>query len=184
MWIYKKNLMYPVEVTGPDVRLAKLLLAQYGGPDSELSQAIQYLNQRYTMPTGEARALINDIGTEELAHWEIIGTLIYQLIENAGPEQIILGDYGSFFALYDRAPFPIDSNGVPWTAAYIQTTGDAVADIQSDLAAEQRARVTYQHLMELTDDPKVLDVLAFLREREIVHYQRLSELFIHLKDEK
>ncbi|SET33194.1 spore coat protein JC [Natronincola peptidivorans] len=176
MWIYEKKLQYPVRVTcGTDLKLAQYLLTQYGGPDGELSAALRYLNQRYTIPTNEAKGLLTDIGTEELAHVEIITTLIYQLTKDATAEDFKAADMGSYYAIRDGALFYSDSNGVPWTATYIQAHADPITDLHEDMAAEQKARAVYEHLIKLTDDPGVKDTLRFLREREVVHYQRFGE---------
>lgn len=175
MWVYEKKLEYPAKVSKPDVRMAKLLLAQYGGPDGELSAALRYLTQRYTMPTGKAKGLLTDIGTEELAHLEIIATLVYKLMKNAPLEEIKQAGVGGYYVHHDRALYYTDANGVPWTAAYIQSTGDPVTDLHEDMAAEQKARTTYEHLIQMTDDPDLIDTLRFLREREVVHFQRFGE---------
>ncbi|ABR49775.1 manganese containing catalase [Alkaliphilus metalliredigens QYMF] len=175
MWIYEKKLQYPVHVGQKDLRMARYLLTQYGGPDGELSAAIRYLNQRYTMPTNESKALLTDIGTEELAHVEMINTMIYQLMKDATIAEIEEAGLGSFYAIRDGAQFPSDSNGVPWTAAYIQAHADPIADLHEDMAAEQKARTVYENLLDLTDDPGLKDPLRFLREREVVHFQRFGE---------
>lgn len=175
MWIYEKKLQYPVRVTRPDVQMAKYLIAQYGGPDGELSAALRYLNQRYTMPTGKAKGLLTDIGTEELAHLEIIATMVYKLLKGVSPEEMRRAGLGSHYAQHDNALFLNDANGVPWTAAYIAALGDPVTDLTEDMAAEQKARATYEHLIRLTDDPALKDGLRFLREREVVHFQRFGE---------
>lgn len=175
MWIYEKKLEYPVNICNGDLRMARILSAQYGGPDSELSAGIRYLTQRYTMPIGSIKAILTDIGTEELAHWEMIGTMIHQLLKGQSIEAIKKAGLDPYFVLHDRASFPADPNGVPWTAAYIQATGDPIADLHEDLAAEQKARVTYEHILDLADDPDIKQPIRFLREREIVHYQRFGE---------
>ncbi|GAA0726314.1 manganese catalase family protein [Clostridium malenominatum] len=175
MWIYEKKLQHEVKLKSKDLKMAKFLVTQYGGPDGELSAAIRYLNQRYTMPTGKAKALLTDIGTEELAHVEMICSMIYQLTKDATPDEMREAGLGGHYAQHDSALFPTDANGVPWTAAYIGTLGDPVTDLHEDMAAEQKARSTYEHLIDLTDDRDVKDVLKFLWAREIVHYQRFGE---------
>jgi spore coat protein JC len=175
MWIYEKKLEYPVRVYSKDLKMAKYLMTQYGGPDGELSAAIRYLNQRYTIPTNEAKGLLTDIGTEELAHVEMICTMIYQLTKDATVEEMEAAGLGSNYAIRDGALFPADANGVPWTAAYIQAHADPITDLHEDMAAEQKARATYEHLLKLTDDPGIKDALKFLWEREVVHYQRFGE---------
>ncbi|MBQ9181560.1 MAG: manganese catalase family protein [Bacilli bacterium] len=184
MWIYEKKLQYPVNIRKKDLKMAKYLLSQYGGPDSELSASLRYLNQRYTMPDDKGKALLTDIGTEELAHLEIIATMAYQLMQGATIDEIKNAGLGGMFAQHDSGLFPTDAMGVPFTTAYIETSGDHIADIESDMAAEQRARATYEHLMDLTNDPDVLAPLSFLRQREVVHYQRFKELRNYYLDNK
>ena len=157
MWLYEKKLEYPVNIRKKDLKMAKYLMAQYGGPDGELAASLRYLNQRYSMPDDKGRALLTDIGTEELEE-----------LEKAG--------LGAHFVQHDHGLFPTDAASVPFTATYIETTGDYIADIESDMAAEQRARATYEHLMDLTNDKDLLGPLSFLRQREVVHYQRFKEL--------
>lgn len=182
MWYYEKKLQYPANVSRTDLGMAKFLYAQYGGPDSELSAAVRYLTQRYTMPIPQAKAVLTDIGTEELAHWEIIGTLIYKLTDGATPEQMRRAGVGNYYAQHDKALYPADAAGVPWTAAYIQSTGDPIADLHEDMAAEQKARTAYEHLINLTDDPGVIAALSFLREREVVHFQRFGETLMLVRE--
>lgn len=176
MFIYEKKLQYPVDIKRKDLKMAKYLMSQYGGPDSELSACLRYLNQRYTMPDEKGKALLTDIATEELAHLEMISAMIFQLMKGATIEEIKSAGLGGHFSMHDSALFINDPNGVPFTTSYIETSGDHIADLESDMAAEQRARATYEHLMDLTNDEDVLGPLAFLRQREIVHYQRFKEL--------
>lgn len=176
MWKYNKRLQYPINIKNKDLKMAKYLYSQYGGPDSELSAALRYLNQRFTMPDDKGKALLTLIGTEELGHLEMIGTMIYQLTKGASVEEMKQAGLGGMFAEHDSGLFPADAMGVPFTTSYIETTGDFIADLESDMAAEQRARATYEHLMDLTNDIDVLGPLSFLRQREIVHYQRFKEL--------
>ena len=175
MWIYQKKLEYPVNITAPDPRMAKALMAQYGGPDSELAASMRYLTQRFSMPDNRVRATCNDIGTEELAHWEMIGTMIYQCMRGASLEEIEAAGLLGYYTMHNHGVYPADPNGVPFTASYIQCTGDPIADLVEDLAAEQKARVTYDNILRLSDDPDVNDVIKFLRAREIVHFQRFGE---------
>lgn len=175
MWIYEKKLQYPAKVCKKDLRMAKLLLTQYGGADGELSAALRYLNQRYSMPTNVTKGILTDVGTEELAHVEMIATLAFKLTEGATAEDYREAGWGSQYAEHDSALFYVDANGNPWTAAYIQAKGDVVADLTEDMAAEEKARATYQWLIDLTDDPDLKDTLNYLRVREIVHYQRFGE---------
>jgi spore coat protein JC len=176
MWKYIKKLEYPVNIQKKNLEMAKLLLAQYGGPDSEFGAAMRYLNQRYTMPDEKGMALLTDIGTEELAHIEMIATMIYQCMKGATIDELKAAGLCGQYVQHDHAVFPTDTNGVPFSACYIETTGDWRSDLESDMAAEQRARTTYEHLMNMTNDPDILAPLSFLRQREIVHYQRFKEL--------
>ena len=175
MWIYDKKLQYPVHIRRCDPGLAKTIITQYGGPDGELGAAVRYLSQRFAMVTPQARALLNDIGTEELAHLEIIGAMVRQLTANASIEQIKASGFDAYYADHDKAVYPVSAAGVPFSAAALQSKGDPIADLAEDMAAEQKARATYEWLINLTDDPDVLDPLRFLREREVVHFQRFGE---------
>lgn len=176
MWKYEKKLQYPVNIKKRDLKMAKYILTQYGGPAGELAAAWQYLDQRYTMPDDRGKALLTDIGTEELAHVEIISAMLYQLTNGATPEEMKAAGLGEHYAQFGKDLFPSDAFGNPFTMTYIKVAGDYIADIESNMGAEQRARATYEHLMDLTNDPDVLAPLSFLRQREIVHYQRFKEL--------
>lgn len=176
MWIYEKKLEYPVKVSGPNPALAKIIVTQYGGPDGESGAALRYLNQRYTMPVNQAKGALTDIGTEELAHMEIIGTIFTQLMKGASKEELRKAGFEGSYVEHGYNPFYMDASGNPFTANSFQAKGDPVADLHEDLAAEQKARATYEHLIQLTDDPGVRDALQFLREREVVHFQRFGEL--------
>lgn len=156
--------------------MAKYIVTQFGGANGELCAFIRYISQRYTMPTNKGKALLTDIATEELAHTEIIQTMIYQLIRGVPAKELKELGLGSHYTEHDHGVFPTDANGVPFSASGIGVTGDPIADLHENLAAEQKARVTYEHLMDLTDDPDILAPLAFLRQREIIHYQRFGEL--------
>ncbi|MBQ3850342.1 MAG: manganese catalase family protein [Clostridia bacterium] len=182
MWIYQKKLEFPINITNPDLRIAKALMAQYGGPDSELSAGVRYLTQRFTMPDDRLRATLNDIGTEEIAHWEMIGTMIHQTIEGASLSALEAAGLLGYYTLHGHGVYPADPNGVPFMASYIQSTGDPIADIYEDLAAEQKARAAYEHIMNQTDCEQYLAPLRFLREREVVHFQRFSECMNILKE--
>ena len=175
MWIYEKRLDYPVTITRPDPRMAKLLMAQYGGPDSELGAGLRYLTQRYSMPDDRIRATLTDIGTEEIAHWEMIATMITQCMQGASAEELTAAGLDGYYVMHGTGVFPADPNGVPFTSAYIACTGDPIADLSEDMAAEQKARATYEHLMNMTNNSQIIEPLYFLREREIVHYQRFGE---------
>lgn len=162
--------------------MAKYLVTQYGGANGELGAALRYLNQRYTMPDNKGKALLTDIGTEELAHVEMISTMIYQLMKDATLDELKEAGLASHYAEHSRALYPTDANGVPFTVAYFATTGDPLADISEDMAAEQKARATYENLIDLTNDPDVIGPLLWLRQREIVHFERFRELFEHYRN--
>ena len=182
MWYYVKTLEYPINLKSCDLNMAKLIITQYGGPDGELGAALRYLNQRYSMPTNKSKGLLTDIGTEEMGHVEMLGTMVYQLMENASIEQIKAAGLAGHYADHGKALFYTDATGNPWTATYIQAKGDVIADIHEDMAAEQKARATYEWLMNLTDDAEIKKILGFLREREVVHYQRFGEALMDIQD--
>ena len=175
MWQYEKTLQYPVKITNPNPKYAQIIISQYGGPDGELGASMRYLTQRYSMPYNELKGLLTDIGTEELAHMEMICAMVYQLTKNLSEEEIKRSGFDKYFVDHTTAVYPIAASSLPWRAEYIQAKGDVLADLHEDLAAEQKARVTYDNLLRLIDDPDVRDPLKFLREREIVHYQRFGE---------
>lgn len=177
MWRYEKRLQYPINIKSKDLRMAKLLVTQYGGSNGELAAALRYLNQRYTMPDQKGQALLTDIGTEELAHVEMISTMVYQLMKDATLEEIQAAGLDPHYAEHKRALFPTDANGVPFTVAYFATTGDPLADLSENMAAEQKARAIYENLIDLTNDPDVIAPLLWLRQREIVHFNAFEELF-------
>lgn len=177
MWKYEKKLQYPINIKKKDLRMAKYLVTQYGGSNGELAAAFRYLNQRYTMPDDKGKALLTDIGTEELAHVEMISTMIYQLMKDATLEEIREAGLDTHYAEHGKGLYPTDANGVPFTVAYFATTGDPLADISEDMAAEQKARAVYENLIDLTTDPDVIGPLLFLRQREIVHFTRFKELY-------
>ena len=179
MWKYVKKLEYPICIDKRDLKLAKAILTQCGGPGGELAASLQYLAQRYNMPDDLGKSLLTDIGTEELGHVEMIQTMVYQLMKGASVEEIKEAGLEGFYGQNGISIQLTDANGVPFTSAYVSSTGDYMADLENDLGAEQKARATYEHLMDLTDDPNVLGPLSFLRQREIVHYQRFKELKEH-----
>ena len=179
MFSYQKRLQYPVNINKKDLRMAKYLVTQYGGANGELGAALRYLNQRVSMPDNMGRALLTDIGTEELGHVEMLQTMIHQLTKDASLEELQAAGLDSNYAEHGMGIFPTDANGVPFTVAYFATTGDPLADISEDMAAEQKARAVYENLINLTDDPNVIEPLLWLRQREIVHFARFKELFEH-----
>lgn len=175
MWQYEKKLQYPVKIANPNPKIAQIIITQYGGPDGELGASMRYLSQRYSMPYGELKGLLTDIGTEELAHLEMICAMVYQLTRNLTPEEIVKSGFDKYFVDHTTGVYPIAASSVPWRADYIGVKGDTITDLHEDMAAEQKARTTYDNLLRLIDDPDVRDPLKFLREREIVHYQRFGE---------
>lgn len=183
MWIYEKKLQYPVRVSKCDPRMAKFLTEQYGGADGELAAALRYLNQRYTIPN-KVIGLLTDIGTEEFAHLEMIATMVYKLTKDATPEEMEEAGLGAHFANHNTSLFYENAAGVPWTATYIASKGDPIADLYEDMAAEEKARATYQWLIDMTDDVDLQDSLKFLRQREIIHAQRFAEAAEILKEEQ
>lgn len=183
MWVYEKKLQYPVRVSKCDPRMAKFLIEQYGGADGELAAALRYLNQRYTLPE-KVIGLVNDIGTEELAHLEMIATMVYKLTKDATPDQMREAGLGDHYADHDKALYFHNAAGNPFTATYFTAKGDPIADLYEDIAAEEKARATYQWLINMTDDTDLIDGLTFLREREIVHSQRFREAVELIKEDR
>ena len=175
MLIYEKSLQYPVKIKNPNPKLAAAIISQYGGPDGELGASLRYLSQRFSMPYPELKGLLTDIGTEELGHLEMIGAIVHQLTRNLTDEQIRTAGFDAYFVDHTTGVYPTAASGAPWSAATMQVTGDMIADLTEDLAAEQKARVTYDNILRLSDDPDVSDAIRFLREREIVHFQRFGE---------
>ena len=183
MWTYNKVLQYPVKIKCPNPKLAKFIISQYGGPDGELAASLRYLSQRFGMPDERAKAVLNDIGTEELAHLEMVGSIVHQLTEGVTPEELEKAGLGAYYTDHGVDVFPVSAAGTPFTAAYIAAKGDPIANLQEDLAAEQKARATYEKLIDLCkDDPDVIDPLRFLRQREIVHFQRFGEALRNIQD--
>lgn len=182
MFSYNKKLQYPVKIKNPNPTLAKIILTQYGGPDGELGASLRYLSQRYSMPFDELRGLLTDIGTEELGHLEMIGAIVHQLTRNLNGNQMKDPAFAPYFVDHTAGVYPAAAVGTPWSAATMQVTGDPMADLVEDLAAEQKARVTYDNILRICDDPDVNDVIRFLREREIVHFQRFGEAVQLLRD--
>lgn len=175
MWIYEKMIQYPVKITRPNPKAAQIIMAQYGGPDGELGASLRYLSQRFSMPYAPVVGVLTDIGTEELAHLEMICTIVYQLTRNLSMEEIQKGGFDKYFVNHTTGIWPCDASGVPFSSGGFACKGDVIADLHEDMAAEQKARVTYDNILRLVDDPDVLDPIRFLREREIVHYQRFGE---------
>lgn len=176
MFKYQKMLEYPININKKDLKMAKLLADQLGGYAGELGAALRYLCQRFTMPDEKGKALLTDIGTEELGHIEMISTMITQLLKDATLKEIKENGLESWYVAHKKGVYPMDSNGVPFTAAFIASTGNPIVDLEEDLAAEEKARAAYENLMDLTNDENILAPLNFLRQREVVHYARFKEL--------
>jgi len=183
MWNYEKRLLYPVKIKRPDLQMAQLLLEPYAGSASELTAALNYLNQRYTMPSGALKALLTDIGTEELAHMEMIASMITQCLQGESPQEMKAAGLESWYAAHRRSLFLADSVGVPWSTICTVSSGDPAADIAFDMAMERRERAQYERLITMTDNKSITEPLEFLREREIVHYQRLAEALDMLNED-
>lgn len=182
MWRYEKRLQYPVKITQPNPKMAQFIMSQYGGPDGEIGASMRYLSQRYTMPYAEEKGLLTDIGTEELAHMEIVAAIVCQLTKNLTPEQIEESGFGPYYIDHTTGIWPQSSGGIPFNACEFQVKGDAITDLTEDLAAEQKARSTYDNILRVVKDPEVCDPIRYLREREIVHYQRFGEALRNLQE--
>lgn len=182
MFVYEKRLQYPVRIKQTNPQLAKIIITQYGGPDGELGASLRYLSQRFTMPYPELQATLTDIGTEELGHLEMIGAIVYQLTKDLTEDEIKKAGFDSYFVDHTTGIYPAAANGMPYTAASMQVKGDPITDLHEDMAAEQKARTTYDNILRFCDDPDVLDPIRFLRAREVVHYQRFGETLRILTD--
>ena len=175
MWTYEKKLQFPVKIKNPNPTLANIIISQLGGPDGEIGASMRYLNQRYVMPYGEVVGILTDIGTEELAHVEMISAILYQLTSNLSEDEIAKSPYANYFVDHTTGVYPVAASGTPYDMKYIAVKGDILTDLHEDLAAEQKARTTYDNILRLVDDPDVKEPIKFLREREIVHYQRFGD---------
>ena len=182
MFVYDKKLQYPVKIDKPNPRLASIIISQYGGPDGELGASLRYLSQRYSMPFDELKGLLTDIGTEELGHLEMVGAIVHQLTRNLKDSQIVGTPLEQYFVDHTAGVYPTAASGAPWNAFSMQVKGDPMADLAEDLGAEQKARVTYDNILRLSDDPDVNDVIKFLHQREIVHFQRFGEAMQLLRE--
>ena len=182
MFSYEKKLQYPVKIKNPNPNLAKIILTQYGGPDGELGASLRYLSQRYAMPFDELKGLLTDIGTEELGHLEMIGAIVHQLTRNLKENQMKDPAFAPYFVDHTVGVYPASAAGTPWSAATMQVKGDPITDLVENMAAEQKARITYDNILRISDDPDVNDVIKFLREREVVHFQRFGEAVQLLRD--
>ena len=175
MFIYEKKLQYPVKIKRPNPALAKVIISQLGGPHGELGAAARYLQQRFSMPDRRIAGMFTDIGTEELGHIEMVSTILYQLTRNLSVEEIKKAGFDTYFVDHTTSAYPQAASGVSFSTEMLSVSGDVFADIHENLAAEQKARLSYDNLLRLVDDPDVKDPLRFLREREVVHYQRFSD---------
>ena len=176
MWQYQKKLQYPINIKNPNPKLASLIMSQYGGPDGEIGASLRYLSQRFAMPYAELKGLLTDVGTEELAHLEMVGTIVYQLTRNLSEDDIKTAGFDAYFVDHTTGIYPQAASGMPFTAATLASKGDPITDIHESMAAEQKARTTYDNILRFcSDDPDVKDVIKFLRQREVVHYQRFGE---------
>ena len=182
MFLYNKKLQYPVKIARPNPRLAAVIISQYGGPDGELGASMRYLSQRYSMPFDEQKGQLTDIGVEELNHLEMVGAIIHQLTRNLKTKDIENTPFAAYFVDHTTGVYPTFASGTPWTAATMQVKGDPITDLTEDMGAEQKARTTYDNILRLSDDPDVNDVIKFLREREIVHFQRFGESMQQLRE--
>ena len=183
MWNYEKRLQYPVKITQTNPEMAQVIISQFGGPDGELSASMRYLSQRYTMPDKRCKGLLTDIGTEELAHMEMICAIIYQLTKNLTPEQIVASGFDKYYVDHTTALWPQAAGGIPFNACEFQSKGDAITDLTEDMAAEQKARTTYDNILRLIKDPEICDPIRFLRQREVVHFQRFGEALRIIQDD-
>ncbi|MBO5212241.1 MAG: manganese catalase family protein [Clostridia bacterium] len=175
MWQYERKLQYPVKIKNPNPKYAQIIVSQLGGPDGEVGASLRYLTQRFAMPDPKIIGMLTDIGTEELAHVEIVSAILYQLTRNLTPDEIIKSGFDTYFVDHTTGIYPVAASGYPYTAAQFQSKGDVLTDLNEDLAAEQKARTTYDNILRLVDDPDVCDVIKFLRAREVVHYQRFAD---------
>ena len=175
MWIYDKKLQYPVKIKNPNKNYANIIISQLGGPDGELGASMRYLHQRYSSPNDKVTGILTDVGTEELAHLEMIAAILYQLTKDLTPDEIAGSPFATYFVDHTTGVYPVAASGVPFDMKYVGVKGDIITDLNEDLAAEQKARTTYDNILRLSDDPDVNDVIKFLREREIVHYQRFAD---------
>ena len=175
MWIYEKKLQFPVKIKNPNPKIAQVIMSQLGGPDGEIGASMRYLNQRYAMPYDEVKGILTDVGTEELAHMEMVAAIIHQLTRNLTEDEIKNSSFATYFVDHTTGVYPVAASGVPYDMKYIQSKGDIITDLHEDLAAEQKARTTYDNILRLVDDPDVREPIKFLRAREIAHYQRFGD---------
>lgn len=182
MWNYEKKLQYPVKITSPNAKAAQIIISQFGGPDGELAASMRYLSQRYTMPFKDVVGTLTDIGTEELAHMEMVSAIVYQLTKDLTPDQIADSGFATYFVDHTTGLWPCAASGMPFTSVCFASKGDAITDLTEDMAAEQKARTTYDNILRLIRDPEIRDPIKYLREREIVHFQRFGEALRNVQD--
>ncbi len=175
MWNYEKRLEYPINIKQTDPKAAMYIISQYGGPDGEIAASLRYISQRYSMPYREVSGLLTDIATEEMAHFEMVATIVHQLTRNLTPEQIKNSGFGNYYIDHTLAVWPQAAGGIPFNACEFQCKGDPITDLVEDMAAEQKARTTYDNILRVVKDPDVVDPIRFLRAREVVHFQRFGE---------
>ncbi len=183
MWNYERRLQYPVNITKCNAKAAQIIISQYGGPDGEMGAAMRYLSQRYSMENRKAIGTLTDIGTEELAHLEIVATIVRQLTKNLTPEEIKASGFDKYYVDHTLAVWPTAAAGIPFNACEFQCKGDTITDLYEDMAAEQKARATYENILRLIKDPEICDPIRYLREREIVHFQRFGETLRRVQDD-
>ncbi|MBQ7797473.1 MAG: manganese catalase family protein [Lachnospiraceae bacterium] len=182
MWSYERRLQYPINIKEPNAKAAQIIISQYGGPDGELSASMRYLSQRYTIPYNEVAGLLTDIGTEELAHFELVGAIVHQLTRNLSMEEIEKSGFAPYYVDHTLALWPQAAGGIPFNACEFQSKGDPITDLMEDMAAEQKARTTYDNILRMVKDPDVCDAIKFLRAREVVHFQRFGEALRIVQD--
>ncbi len=175
MFLYEKKLQYPVKIKNPNPKYAQIIVSQLGGPDGEIGASLRYLTQRFAMPYDKVVGILTDVGVEELGHVEMVSSILYQLTRNLTPDEIVKSGFDTYFVDHTTGIYPVAASGYPYTAAQFQSKGDVLADLHEDLAAEQKARATYDNILRLVDDPDVCDAIKFLRAREVVHYQRFCD---------
>lgn len=182
MWSYERRLQFPVKITNTNPKMAQLILTQFGGPDGELAASMRYLSQRYSMPYKEVAGLLTDIGTEELAHMEVVSAIVHQLTKNLSMEELKVGGFDAYYIDHTTALWPQAAAGVPFNACFFQSKGDALTDLHENLAAEQKARTTYDNILRLITDPEIVEPIRFLRQREVIHYQRFGEALVRVQE--
>jgi len=176
MWCYERQLQFPVNIKNTCPKTAQYIISQYGGPDGELAASMRYLSQRYSVSCPETAGLLTDIGTEELSHMELICAIVYQLTKDLTIEEAKTAGFDAYYIDHTSAIWPQAAGGVPFNACEFQSKGDVITDLMEDLAAEQKARTTYDNILRFVQDPDVREPIKFLRAREIVHFQRFGEV--------